>query len=88
MRLLVSAILATALFTSNALAGSTTAPLSPGKPAGVKAAQMALDNTMLIAIGVGVVAAGIAIAATSGGHKAAVAAGGTTTTTTTTTTAP
>jgi hypothetical protein len=85
MRLFLSATLATALFTSNALAGSTTAPLSPGKPAGVKAAQMALDNTVLIAIGVGVVAAGIAIAATSGSsHKAATI----TTTTTTTTTAP
>ncbi|HXR95929.1 MAG TPA: hypothetical protein VN718_08620 [Rhizomicrobium sp.] len=86
MRLFVSTVLATALFASNALAGSTTGPLSPGKPAGVKAAQMALDNTVLIAVGVGVVAAGIAIAATSGSsHKAAAT---TTTTTTTTTTSP
>ena len=84
MRLLVSAVLATALLASNALAESTAAPLSPGKPAGVKAAQMALDNTVWIALGVGVVAAGIAIAATSGSSKKAAA----TTTTTTTTTAP
>jgi hypothetical protein len=88
MRLFVSVVLATALFASNALAGSSTAPLSPGKPAGVKAAQMALDNTVWIAIGVGVVAAGIAIAATSGSSHKTPVAGGTTTTTTTTTTAP
>ena len=87
MRLFVSTVLATALFASNALAGSTSVPLSPGKPAGVKAAQMALDNTVLIAVGVGVVAAGIAIAATSGSsHKAAATT--TTTTTTITTTSP
>ena len=83
MRLFVSAVLITALFASNALAGSDSAALSPGKPAGVKAAQMALSNTAMIAIGVGVVAAGIAIAATSGSSKAPA-----TTTTTTTTTAP
>jgi len=83
MRLFVSAVLATALVASNALADSNPAALAPGKPAGVKAAQMALDNTVLIAVGVGVVAAGIAIAASSSSKKAAA-----TTTTTTTTTAP
>ena len=83
MRLFVSAVLATALLASNALAGSPDAPLSPGKPAGVKAAQMALDNTTIMIIGLGVVAAGVAIAASSNGHKAA-----TTTTTTTTTGSP
>jgi hypothetical protein len=64
MRLFVSAILATALFASNALAGDSTG-LAPGKPAGVKDAQM-MDNTVVIGLGVALVAAGIAIAASSG----------------------
>jgi hypothetical protein len=64
MRLFVSAVLATALFASNALAGDATSALAPGKPAGVKDAQM-MDNTVVIALGLGLVAAGIAIAASS-----------------------
>ena len=83
MRLFVSAVLATALFASTALAGSTPAPLSPGKPAGVKAAQMALDNTTIMIIGLGAVAAGIAVAASSSSSKAP-----STVTTTTTTGTP
>jgi hypothetical protein len=82
MRLFASAVLATALVASNALADSTTAPLSPGKPAGVKAAQMAASSTVLIAVGVGAVAAGIAVAASSSNSRAPV------TTTATTTTSP
>jgi hypothetical protein len=78
MRVFVSAILATTLLASSALAGETGA-LAPGKPAGVKDAQM-LDNTVVIGLGVAVVAAGIAIAASSGGSNK-----GTTTVTTTTT---
>jgi hypothetical protein len=66
MRLFVSAILATALFASNALAGDSTG-LAPGKPAGVKDAQM-MDNTVVIGLGVALVAAGIAIAASSGNN--------------------
>ena len=67
MRLFVSAVLATALFASNALAGDTGASLAPGKPAGVKDAQM-MDNTVVIGLGVALVAAGIAIAASSGNN--------------------
>jgi hypothetical protein len=67
MRLFVSAVLATALFASNALAGDTSASLAPGKPAGVKDAQM-MDNTVVIGLGVALVAAGIAIAASSGNN--------------------
>jgi hypothetical protein len=65
MRLLVSTILATVLFASNALAGDGA--LAPGKPAGVKDAQM-MDNTLVIGLGVALVAAGIAIAASSGNN--------------------
>jgi hypothetical protein len=67
MRLFVSAVLATALFASNALAGDASANLAPGKPAGVKDAQM-MDNTVVIGLGVALVAAGIAIAASSGNN--------------------
>ncbi len=66
MRLFVSAVLATALFASNALAGDSTT-LAPGKPAGVKDAQL-MDNTVVIGLGVALVAAGIAIAASSGNN--------------------
>lgn len=65
MRLFVSAVLATALFASNALAGDAAGSLTPGKPAGIKTAQLT-DNTIVIGLGVAVVAAGIAIAASSG----------------------
>ena len=65
MRLFVSAVLATALFASNALAGDVG--LAPGKPAGIKDAQV-IDNTVVIGLGVALVAAGIAIAASSGNN--------------------
>ena len=80
MRLFVSAVLVTVLFASNALAGDSTA-LAPGKPAGVKDAQI-MDNTVVIGLGVALVAAGIAIAASSGNNHNAP------TNVTTTTTAP
>jgi hypothetical protein len=66
MRLFLSAALATALFASSAFAEDAGAPLSPGKPAGVKQAQDQ-DNTLIILVGVGLIAGGIAILASSGG---------------------
>ena len=81
MRLFVSAVLATALFASNALAGDAGTSLAPGKPAGVKDAQM-MDHTVVIGLGVALVAAGIAIAVSSGNNHNAPA------TVTTTATAP
>lgn len=63
----------------------TAAPLSPGKPAGVRQAQMT-DNDEFLLIGAGVAAAA-AIAVLASNHHHAAAAG-TTTTTTTTTTSP
>jgi hypothetical protein len=64
MRLFLSAVLATAVFATTALAGETPGVLAPGKPAGVKEAQMA-DSTLVIGLGLGLVAAGIAVAASS-----------------------
>lgn len=45
---------------------SNTATLAPGQPAGLKQAQMG-SNTLPILLGVGLVAGGIALAASSGG---------------------
>ena len=83
MRFLVPAILAATLVAvpvAGALAADSSQPLQPGKPAGVKQAQME-DQTLTIAFGVGLLAAGIAIATTGGN-------GGNTVTTTTTGTSP
>jgi len=60
---------------AGSLAAETAQPLQPGKPAGVRQAQME-DQTLSIAFGAGLLAAGIAIATTGGN-------GGTVTTTTT-----
>lgn len=65
MRLFVSTVLAAALFASAALAADVT--LTPGKPAGVKRAQMT-DNSVVIGLGVAVIGAGAAIAAASGNN--------------------
>ena len=79
MRFIVPATLAVLMAALPAVAG-TDQPLSPGKPAGVKEAQ-ATDNALTIAFGVGLLAAGIAIATTGGN-------GNNTITTTTTSTSP
>lgn len=65
---------------AGSLAAETSQPLAPGKPAGVKQAQ-AEDQTLTIAFGAGLLAAGIAIATTGGN-------GNNTITTTTTGTSP
>jgi hypothetical protein len=81
MRTIGAVLLASSLVASNAFAATGTgAPLTPGKPAGVKQAQ-AMDNTLLLVVGLGVVAAGIALVASGNGKTAETA-------TTTTTTAP
>jgi hypothetical protein len=81
MRTIGAAILASSLIVSSAFAASTAVTLAPGKPAGVKQAQMMDNNTLLLVLGLGVVAGGIALVASGNGHSAV-------TTTTTTTTAP
>jgi len=68
MRIIGAAILASSLIVSSAFAATNAAaPLAPGKPAGVKKAQAA-DNTMLMVLGLGVVAGGIALVASGGGN--------------------
>lgn len=83
MRNFVAALMAASLVASSALAASDTGPLAAGKPAGVKQAQND-DNTVWYIVGLGVVAAGIAIVA-SGNSNGPLASGSLTTTTTTTT---
>jgi hypothetical protein len=81
MRTIGAALLASSLIVSSAFAATdASAPLTPGKPAGVKQAQ-SMDNTLLLVLGLGVVAGGIALVAT-GNSKTAPSA------VTTTTTAP
>jgi len=80
MRTIGAVLLASSLIVSSAFAGTdASAPLTPGKPAGVKQAQM-MDNTLLLVVGLGVVAGGIALIAAGSGN--------TTVSTTTSSTSP
>jgi hypothetical protein len=68
MRTIGAVLLASSLIASSAFAATdVSAPLSPGKPAGVKQAQR-MDNTLLLVMGLGVVAAGIALVASGNGN--------------------
>ena len=84
MRNLVAAVMAASLVASSALAAPATGPLAAGKPAGVKQAQDMNDSTVWYIVGLGVVAAGVAIVA-SGNSNGPLASGSLTTTTTTST---
>ncbi|HKB95771.1 MAG TPA: hypothetical protein VKB94_02910 [Rhizomicrobium sp.] len=65
MRTLIAVALSTTLIASTALAAEV-GPLAPGKPAGVRQAQM--NNTTWVLIGAGVVAAiAIGVASSSNG---------------------
>jgi hypothetical protein len=65
MRTLTAVVLSTTLLASTALAGEA-GPLTPGKPAGVKQAQM--GNTTWVLLGVGAAAAiAIGVASSSNG---------------------
>ena len=67
MRTLIAVALSSTLIASAALAAEG-GPLVPGKPAGVKQAQMEMGTTGWVLIGVGVVAAiAIAVASDSNG---------------------
>jgi hypothetical protein len=80
MRIFGAAILATSLLVTNAFAAET---LTPGKPAGVKKAQMDDNrNTLLIISGIGLAGLGIGLAASQNGG------GPTTVTTATVATSP
>jgi len=79
MRMFVSAVLASAVFASSALAGDAAKPLAPGKPAGVKEAQGQAVNP-IVYLGMAAVAGAIAIAASKSSHNNS---GGSSSTTTT-----
>jgi hypothetical protein len=63
MRIFGAAILAASLLVTNAFA----APLTAGKPAGVKKAQMEGNNALLIVGGIGLAGLGIGLAASTNG---------------------
>jgi uncharacterized membrane protein len=62
MRTFVAATLAATLIATSAFAAVTVSPLPSGKPAGLKKAQDA-DNTVFWVVGLGFVAAGVALVA-------------------------
>ena len=65
MRIFGAAILATSLLVTNAFAATT---LPAGKPAGVKKAQMDMNNNALLIIGgIGLAGLGIGLAASQNG---------------------
>jgi hypothetical protein len=67
MRHLIAAAVSLSLAASSAMAGSNSPPLAPGKPAGVKHAQV--DNTALIVIvGLSGAIAAIAFGTASSGN--------------------
>jgi hypothetical protein len=68
MRDLCAALLAAALLTGNAFAADDAKPLPPGKAAGLKTAQDDSD-TLFYIIGIGAVAAGIALLASDSGSN-------------------
>jgi hypothetical protein len=70
MRLFIAATVAATLFATNLLAAEAVAPLPAGKPAGVQKAQDA-DNTVWWIVGLGAVAAGIAIVASGNSSTSA-----------------
>lgn len=66
MRAIIAIALSSALLASTAVA-SETGPLAPGKPAGVKQAQMEMGTTGWVLVGIGVVTA-IAVGVASGSN--------------------
>ena len=83
----IAILLAMTISTSAVGQTAEQAPLTPGKPAGVHQAQMALfGNEIFLALGLAAIAGGIALAASNHTTHGAPATGGSTTTTTTTTT--
>jgi len=71
MRIVISLALATSLVASSAFAADSTAPLAPGKPAGVHQAQMEMNTAMWALIGIGAVTAiAVGVASSSNGSPA------------------
>jgi hypothetical protein len=64
MRTPVAIVLASSLLVSSAFAATDSGPLAPGKPAGVKGAQIEMGG-VLLAVGILGLVAGIALLADS-----------------------
>jgi hypothetical protein len=64
MRMIVATVLATSLAVSSAFAATDSAPLAPGKPAGVKQADIEAGGVVLW-LGIAAVVAGIAVLAST-----------------------
>jgi hypothetical protein len=86
MRVVVAMVLASSMFVSNAFAGVDSGPLAPGKPAGVKQADIEAGGVLLV-LGVLGLAAGIALLASGTQGNGSAAATTPTTPTTPTTSA-
>lgn len=82
MKNICAVIVAASLLTTAAMAAT---PLAPGKPAGLRKAQDQDDNTVLYIIGIGAVAAGIALLASGSDNNGSAVVPPTSTPTTTTT---
>jgi hypothetical protein len=67
MRNFYAILTAAALLSGSAMAAGSDTSLAPGKPAGLRTAQED-DNTFVYILGLGVVAAGIALVASDNGH--------------------
>ena len=67
MRNFYAILTAAALLSGTAMAAGTDSALAPGKPAGLRTAQQG-DNTIFYIVGLGAVAAGIALIASDNGH--------------------
>ena len=68
MRSPIALVLASSLFVSSAFAATDAGPLAPGKPAGVKKADIEMGG-VLLAAGILGLAAGIAVLASSSQGK-------------------
>jgi hypothetical protein len=67
MRNLIAATLALALAATSAMAGTDSGPLAPGKPAGVRHAQVS-STTLVIMVGIAGTIAAIAFGTASSGN--------------------
>lgn len=69
MRNLCALLAAAALLSGSALAADSNSSLAPGKPAGLRTAQDDGDNTVIYIVGLGALAAGIALIASDNGSN-------------------
>jgi hypothetical protein len=68
MRNFYAILTAAALLSGSALAAGTDTSLAPGKPAGLRTAQEG-DNTIFYVVGLGAIAAGIALVASDSSNS-------------------